>query len=403
MVIWYVSKYASPQKYFFGTRHFYLAEEWVKTKNEVIVFTSNSNHLTDKLPVFKGSYFYEKINKVKTYWLNTVKVPLGSSSSIKRLLSWFDFERKFFFLNKKGITSPDVIIVSSLSLLTVLNGYYFSKKYNCKFVFEVRDIWPLSVIELGSFNKNHPFILFLSWIEKFGYKNADIIVGTMPNLKEHVENVIGITNKCHTIPQGYNPDFYKQQSKLDFDYINKYIPKNKFIIAYAGTLNINNPISVLLESASILRNENIGFLIVGDGNNKENLIELSKDLPNVIIAPKIPKDKVNHLLSFSSICFDSFSSELAKFGLSRNKWIDYMYAGKPIICSYSGFKSMINESNSGSFVEFNNSKLLAKEILMYSRMNKEEIDELGVKANRFIVENRSFKKLARNYLDLMNV
>jgi len=30
MVIWYISKYASPVKYFFGTRHFYLAEEWVR-------------------------------------------------------------------------------------------------------------------------------------------------------------------------------------------------------------------------------------------------------------------------------------------------------------------------------------------------------------------------------------
>ena len=52
MVIWYISKYASPQKYFFGTRHFYLAEEWVKKEHEVCVFTSNSSHLTDQLPVF---------------------------------------------------------------------------------------------------------------------------------------------------------------------------------------------------------------------------------------------------------------------------------------------------------------------------------------------------------------
>jgi predicted ATP-dependent endonuclease of OLD family len=71
-----------------------LAEQWAKTGNEVCV-TSNSSHLTDKLPVFNGNYFYEEINEIRTYWLNTFKVDKGSSS-VKRILSWFHFEWRFF-------------------------------------------------------------------------------------------------------------------------------------------------------------------------------------------------------------------------------------------------------------------------------------------------------------------
>lgn len=403
MVIWYISKYASPQKYFFGTRHFYFAEEWVKTSNEVYVFTSNSSHLTDRLPVFKGNYFFEEINKVKTYWLNTFKLAKGSSSSLKRILSWFHFEWQLFFLNKKNIQKPDVIIVSSLSLLTVINGYLFSRKYKCKFVFEVRDIWPLSLVELGGFSRLNPFIILLTWIEKFGYQKANIIVGTMPNLVEHVENTIGKTNKCFTIPQGYSPDFYNNQEILEQSYIDKFIPKDKFIVAYAGTINSNNPIDVLIEAARILKNDSIFFLIVGDGNRREALIEKSNDLPNVIFAPSIPKSKVNHLLNLTSVCFDSFSSDLAKYGLSRNKWIDYMYAGKPIICSYSGYRSMINESDSGSFIEYNNSELLADEILKYAKMDTFELAAKGRRAHEYIVNNRSFEELANNYLKLFDV
>ena len=403
MVIWYISKYASPQKYFFGTRHFYFAEEWVKTSNEVYVFTSNSSHLTDKLPVFKGIYLFEEINKVKTYWLNTFKLAKGSSSSLKRILSWFHFEWQFFFLDKKNIQKPDVIIVSSLSLLTVINGYLFSRKYKCKFVFEVRDIWPLSLVELGGFSRLNPFILLLTWIEKFGYQKANIIIGTMPNLAEHVENIIGKTNKCYTIPQGYSPNFYNNQENLDQSYIDEFIPKNEFIVAYTGTINSNNPIDVLIEAARILKDESVFFLIVGDGNRRDKLIEISKDLPKVIFAPSIPKNKVNFLLKLTSVCFDSFSSDLAKFGLSRNKWIDYMYAGKPIICSYSGYKSMINESDSGSFVEYNNSELLADEIMKYSKMDSFELAAKGKRANEYIVNNRRFEVLAEKYIKLFNV
>jgi hypothetical protein len=44
-------------------------------------------------------------------------------------------------------------------------------------------------MELGI--RNNILIRFLSFIEKLGYNKADVIVGTMPNLVEHVENRIG--------------------------------------------------------------------------------------------------------------------------------------------------------------------------------------------------------------------
>lgn len=401
MTIWMISKYASPQKYYFGTRHFYLAEEWVKLGHDVCVFTSNSSHLSSNLPKFKSKVFFEVINSVKTYWLNTFQSK--SSSGLSRILGWLHFEWQLLTMSKRDVSPPDVVIVSSLSLLSVLNGYRFSVKYKAKFVFEVRDIWPLSAIELGNFSRNNPFIYLLSKIEKLGYKKADVIVGTIPNLKEHVESVIGITNKCHCIPQGINLDFYKQQDNVSLEYIEKFIPKDKFIIMYTGTINANNPLDVLLNAAKLIDDKRIHFLIVGEGSQKSSLMERALNIPNVSFPPSVHKNQVNHLLSFASVCFDSFSSSLARFGLSRNKWIDYMYAGKPIICSYSGFQSMINECESGSFVPFNDEQALADEIVKYSKMTVEELDTMGSNAKNFIVNNRTFNILAKNYLDLFNV
>ena len=402
MIIWCICKYAMPQKYFFGTRHFYLSEEWVKTGHEVYLFTSNSNHLTDKLPVFKGRTLFEMIHGVKTYWLNTLHIKKGDSSSFKRMLSWFHFEMLFFFLKKSTIKTPDVIIVSSLSLLSVLNGLYYSWKFNAKFIFEVRDIWPLSLKELKGLSSWNPLMLFLGSVEKLGYKYCDAVVGTMPNLIEHVQNRIGKTDKCFTIPQGYSDEFYLKQEKLDHNYIKSFVPSDSFIVIYTGTISRNNPIEVLLKSARQLENESVSFLIVGEGNNKEFLKEKYKDLDNVIFAPAITKNKVNHLLSHADICFDSFSSSLARFGLSRNKWIDYMYAAKPIICSYSGFESMINEAEAGSFIEYNNVDLLSAEIMKYKNSEKRDLELLGKRAHDFVVTKRNFKKLARDYELIFN-
>ena len=99
----------------------------------------------------------------------------------------------------------------------------------------------------------------------------------------------------------------------------------------------------------------------------------------------------------TDLCFDSIDSELAKYGLSRNKWIDYMNAGRPIICSYDGYQSMINEAECGSFVEFGAVESLANEIIRYRNMAASERERLGENGRKFLFEQRLFSKLAIEY------
>jgi glycosyltransferase involved in cell wall biosynthesis len=102
------------------------------------------------------------------------------------------------------------------------------------------------------------------------------------------------------------------------------------------------------------------------------------------------------------VCYDACHSELATFGLSRNKWVDYMYAAKPIICSFDGYQSMINEAKSGTFVKFGNPKELADKILEFSSYPRPKIYAMGIRAKEFIIKNRVFYKLADTYLREIN-
>jgi len=399
MNIWYISKYATPSKYFFGTRHFYLAEEWVKNGIDVTVITSNSSHLSNSLPKFNTTTFIEYINGVRTIWVNTFKS--RKSSGVSRIVTWFDFDLKLLMFSKKKLVNPDVIIVSSLSLTTVLPAWLLSKKYNAKLVFEIRDIWPLSIIVLGNYSKFNPFIIYLSWLEKFGYKKSNLIVGTMPNLIEHVRVNCKISTKCICIPQGLSINFYtNDQIELDPDYIISHIPSNKFIVCYAGTLNINNPLEALIRAAEILKNDtHIHFIILGEGNLKKHYVETTKNFLNISFPPTIHKNQVNAFLKNVDICYDSFDSKLAKFGLSRNKWIDYMFASKPIVCSYDGYQSMINEADCGTFVKYNDSNALAEVIKSFSSLSKVDIENIGIRGKKYLLENRTFENLSMKYLE----
>jgi glycosyltransferase involved in cell wall biosynthesis len=348
------------------------------------------------LPQFATSRMIEDINGVRTVWLKVLQST--KSSSAKRILSWLHFEWKVLTVSKSEFQKPDVIIASSLSVLSILSGFFLSRYYKARFILEIRDIWPLSATQLGGYSTKHPFIWLLRKLECFGYRNSDVIVGTMPNLKEHVQAVEPRFRSCICIPQGIKQEHLDSFEPLDEKYIAETFTSNTFKIAYAGTVNHNNPIEVLLKAISALPDEEqIEAYVLGSGSMLQYYKDRYAFCKRIKFAPPIPKKQVKAFLHHIDVCFDSIDSEIARFGLSRNKWIDYMNAGKPIICSYSGYQSMINESDSGSFVEFGNVELLVNEIYRYKQMSKEDRKLMGERARYYLKKNRLFPILARQY------
>lgn len=394
--IWLICKYASPEKYYFGTRHFYFAEEWVKNGHEVTIFTSNASHLTDQLPQFTGGRMIEEIHGVRTVWLKVLKTV--KSSSAVRILSWLHFEWKVLITPKSQFKKPDVVIASSLSILSIISGFLMARYYRARFILEIRDIWPLSAMQLGGYTSNHPFIWLLGKLEKFGYRRADVVVGTMPNLIEHVQEVEPKFKACVCIPQGIKEELLFAFEPLSEQYIKETFTPCTFKVAYAGTINANNPIEVLLEAvAKLPEDEQVEAYILGSGSMLAMFKEKYASCKRIKFITPLAKKQVKAFLQQTDLCFDSVESKLGRFGLSRNKWIDYMNAGKPIVCSYSGYQSMINESQSGSFVPFGNVDLFAQEIIRYKKMSAEEISAMGKRAQKYLSENRLFSQLAREY------
>lgn len=397
--IWYISKYASPLKYGFGSRHFYLMREFNKLGYRTIMISSNANHLV-QIPNFKKKYTKEIFDGVETWWIKTIQYK--GANSFRRILSWIDFELKLLFMPVKSFPKPDVIICSSLSLFTILNGYIFKKRFKCKLIFEVRDIWPLTIIEEGEFKSWNPFVMFLAWVEKFGYRNADLIVGTMPNLAEHVKNICGADLNCRCIPFGYDPALYDVQESMPAGYEETYIPKDKFIIGYAGSIGVTNALEPLLQCAEAMKeNTGLHFLLLGDGDLLEEYKNRMSSLTNIMFVPKVKKTQVQMFLRHCHVLYFSVhDSKVWRYGLSLNKLIDYMLSAKPIIASYSGYPSMVNESQCGTFVPAKDVEALKKTIIKYANMPKERLDQIGQRGRRWLIENRPYDKIAREYCNL---
>ncbi len=398
--IWYISKYVCPAGYDgTGTRAFYLMQNIAKKNYEAVIISSDSNHCV-KVPEIHSNAMTEKINGVHFHWIKTLKYV--KTNSVKRILSWLDFELKLFLYDKKNIPRPDAIIISSLSLLTILNGLLLKKKYKTKLIFEIRDIWPLTLVEEGRFSKYNPFIIVLSLIEKLGYKHSDRIVGTMPNLSEHVES-LGIKKKAYCIPMGIEDDTIKDIKPLPKDYIRDYIPRNKFIISHLGSIGLTNAIDNLLNCATKMQSyENIHFLIVGVGDLLESLREKYSNLHNVTFAPRVEKEMVPSILERCDLTyFTTVDSKVWRYGQSLNKIIDYMHNGKPIVAEYSGYPSMINESKCGVFIKNEDIDCLEDNFINFYNMDRKKLIEIGNKGKDWLIHNRKYNKLADKYLELI--
>ena len=398
MKILCISKYASPPNYSkMPARLFVLVKEFIKLGHNATLITSDSNHFSS-YPETSEIYNYEIVENVPLYWLKTKKYI--KTASIDRVLSWFDFEMKLFKMDLNKIEKPDVVLVSSLSIFTILYGYFLKKKFNSFLVFEIRDIWPLTMTEEGGFSKWHPLVLLIGFIEKFGYKKADLIVGTMPRLNLHVKSILGYEKPFHCSPLGFDPANYKEEiiGNNPFD---KVFPKNKVIVGYAGSMGITNALEPLIETIKLLKdNEYIHFMLVGSGDLKANFEQELKNCKNVTFLPRIGQNEVKYFLQKCDILYLSTKdSKVWDYGQSMNKVVEYMLASKPIIASYTGYPSMINEANCGYFENTSNAKDLKDKILSIVNLSEQERKNLGINGKKWIYENRQYSNLAKQYIN----
>lgn len=399
--IWFISKYiAVPSDSAPGARGFELMREVVSAGYEVTLFAASPNHLTTT-PEFPGRFLVETVDGVRICWIRTLD--FRGAKSLRRILSWIHFELLLLFLPKRRFGRPDVVVASSLSLLSILTGIVFKRRYRARLIFEVRDIWPLTIQEEGDFSPKNPFVRALGLVERIGYRNADEIVGTMPNLGQHVGEVLGYSRTTHCIPMGIAERTVDALEPLPDGYREDYLVHDRFTIGYAGTIGITNALEPFFQAAAQLAEDpSLQFVLIGDGGLLKDYRDRYAHLPNLTFAPKIPRGAVASALAELDLLYLSVhKSRVWDYGMSLNKLMDYMLAAKPVIASYDGYPSMINEAKCGTFVPAGDAAALTEEIRRYAALSADERSEIGQRGRSWLLETRPYRILAEDYLELM--
>ncbi|WP_312105704.1 MULTISPECIES: glycosyltransferase family 4 protein [Gammaproteobacteria] len=395
--IWIVHQYASTPETGMGGRHYYLGRELAKQGYKVYVIASGSHHLLRKRPELQSTFKIETITD--GFYFVWVDMPdYEEAHSRQRALNWFLFPWRILKLKRVIPDKPDAVLSSSPSPIAFLGAQRLARKFKARLIFEVRDIWPLTLTEIGGYSPRHPFIRLMQWVEDKAYRDSDIVVSNLKNSVEHMISRGMHPSKFIWVPNGFSLDEVNQNAPLS-EAAAKKIPQGKFVVGYTGTLGVANALDTLIDAASRLcEYPDIVFLLVGGGKEKSALqaIVTARKLNNIVFIDPIPKVEIQAMLSKFDACYIGLTKDpLFRFGVSPNKLFDYLYSGKPIIYGIeSGDYEPVSEANAGIQIPAEDAQRLAGAVLSLYRMSAEERALMGANGRKVACAQYEYGRLA---------
>lgn len=385
-----------------GGRHHYLARELAQLGHKVTLVAARRHHLlrqdvdTDTLPT-------EEL--VDGYRFVRIDVPRYSSAHDKRrILAWFAFAARLLQLPRRLGEKPNTVLYSSPHLVGYLAAERLARASDARLVFEVRDIWPLTLVEVGGFSARHPFIRFLQWIEDRAYKNSDRVVSNLEGAVEHMTARGMNSGKFTWISNGVALDEVSDPEPLPAK-VAAQIPDEGLRVAYTGTIGAANALDTLLDAAALLTDlPDVHFLLVGQGGRRVDL-EKRRDklnLSNVQFLEGVPKRQVQSLLRACDACYIGWlNSALYKWGIAANKIPEYLFSGKPIVHSFSGGCDPVAKFDSGITIAAEDPKALANAIRRIHAMPESERRQMGNNGRKAALEHYDYAKLAQRMEEVL--
>jgi len=333
-----------------ATRTYEHCKEWVKQGADVTVITCFPNFPQGK--VYDG-YQNKRISRENVEGINVIRVwtyITANEGFIKRTLDYISFSFSAFFAGL--FQKTDLIIATSPQFFTALAGRTLAFWKRKPWIMEVRDLWPESIKTVGAMNDNI-FIRYFEKEELWCYKSASKIVTVTDAFKENLVRKGVSPEKIHVVKNGANLDLYQPVEK-DEQLLKELGIKGKTILGYIGTHGMAHKLDFLADCARQLENTNYHFLFLGNGAEKQKLVDKVKheQIKNITLLDSVPKNKVVNYLSIIDIALINLrKSDLFKTVIP-SKIFENAAMQIPILLGVDGeARSIVEQYEAGLFYE----------------------------------------------------
>ena len=398
-VIWMVNQYAGSPRHGMEYRHYHLGRALVERGHRVIVISGSRSHLFVRPPQVSAPFTLERIDGVTYCW---VAVPAYERAiSLRRVLNMAAFALRLERLPVERLPRPDAILVSSPSLFPVHVASRWARRFGARFVFEVCDIWPLTLRELGGLSRAHPLVVVMQWLEDYGYRSADRVVSVLPAAGRHMVSRGMDPGKFRYIPNGVDLAGRSAGGPAPAA-VRAALRPGVFTVGFVGTLGRANALETLIDAARLLAPGEAQVVLVGQGPERDQLVARAAGVPNIVFAGAVLEREVGPAIALFDACYVGYRrSPLYRFGVSPNKLYEYMAAGRPVLFAADAANQPVRDADCGETVAPEDPAALVAAIRSLAARSREERARLGANARAYVARHHDYGRLAEDLADVL--
>jgi glycosyltransferase involved in cell wall biosynthesis len=360
---------------------------------EVEIASASYFHKYISPPTVRSALQTETIDGLVYHWLRTRAY---KRRGVGQVFNQLQFVAQLFrFAGQLAARKPDVVVASAPHPLVIFPAARIAEKAGARLVYEVRDLWPELLCQLGNFSRAHPYVLLNGMAERYAVRHADLIVSVKPGDPEYFAGKYGVASeRCAYIPNGFLPGTSAGEPPAELMRLRQ---NYKYLVGYVGAVSRYYGLEELVHLAAAVRdNDDIGFVVFGGGDKAADIRALAEryGLANFHMLGTIPRGQVDAALAQFDVCYAGLQDlDLHRYGISCNKIYEYMHSAKPILACYSAGYDPVREAGCGLTVAPGDSARLA-EALTTLLEDTGGRAEMGARGRRYFDDQHDFSAIS---------
>jgi len=320
-----VNHYAGLPREAGGTRHYWLSRGLQELGWDVRLLRSGPT------PTHRPwQPFVEDVDGVE---VTTVPGPPIQVRGRTRIRGWAEFAGWLQDpRSTRHLPRPDVALGSTVHLGAAWAARSLARRHHAPFVFEIRDLWPETLIALGAIERNSVAAKGMLRMERSLTRSSALVVSPLSGVGRYLEEHHGFPADRFTwVSNGVNYD----------DYSDLFAPPESGLrLQYFGAIGKANDVAAIVDAVGQVNRileAPVQLQVRGSGPSRDTLIDRVAGDPGlssaVTFPPPVPSRQVPSAMAWGNALILNVRDlpELYRYGISMNKLFDYLASGRWIV------------------------------------------------------------------------
>jgi glycosyltransferase involved in cell wall biosynthesis len=301
---------------------------------------------------------------------------------------------------------PDFVIGSTVHPFAALGGWIAARLRGARFAFEIRDLWPQTLVDLGALRMGSPGERLLRLIEAFLVRRASVVITLLPGIRDYLAEHHLPTGNVVYIPNGADLAAFAETATASeapepvanaLGEIARMRSEGRFVLGYLGAFGRVNRADLIVEAAVEADRRQpgrVGVVLIGQGPESPTVEGRARGSDAARVCRPVPKPFVPTVLrALDAAVVHTTYTPVYKYGISFNKLFEYMAAERPVVFACDSAYDPVSQAGAGITIRPDDAEALASAFLQLAATPFETRSAMGAAGRAHVEREHNFERL----------